>query len=93
VPRKTGRRRHIPQRTCVGCMKVLPKRSMVRIVKSPHGVVIDPTGKLTGRGAYLHEIRSCWENGLNGTLARALKTELTPSERDLLMSYAESLPE
>lgn len=93
VPRKTGRRRHIPQRTCVGCKKVLSKRSLVRIVKSPQGIVIDPTGKLAGRGAYLHEIRSCWENGLKGALEKALKTELTPEERDQLMNYAVSLPE
>jgi predicted RNA-binding protein YlxR (DUF448 family) len=74
-------------------MKVLPKRSMVRIVNSPQGVVIDPTGKLAGRGAYLHEIRSCWESGLHGALAKALKTELTPGERASLMNYAVSLPE
>jgi predicted RNA-binding protein YlxR (DUF448 family) len=93
VPRKTGRRRHIPQRTCVGCMKVLSKRSLVRIVKSPQGVIIDPTGKLAGRGAYLHEIRSCWDKGLRGSLEKALKVELTPEERVRLMSYAVSLPE
>jgi len=93
VTRKTAKRKHIPQRTCVGCMKVLPKRSMIRIVNSPQGVVIDPTGKMAGRGAYLHELRSCWEHGLNGALAKALKRELTPEERDRLLNYAVSLPE
>jgi len=93
VPRKTGKRRHIPQRTCVGCREILPKRSMVRIVRSPQGVVIDPTGKLSGRGAYLHELRTCWESGLKGALANALKIELTPEERERLMNYAVSLPE
>ena len=93
MPRKTGKRRHIPQRTCVGCREVLPKRSMIRIVRSPLGVVIDPSGKLAGRGAYLHNLRSCWESGLKGSLASSLKTELTPEERDRLMNYAVSLPE
>jgi predicted RNA-binding protein YlxR (DUF448 family) len=93
VPRKTGKRRHIPHRTCVGCREILPKRSMVRIVRSPQGVVIDPTGKLAGRGAYLHEMRTCWESGLKGALANALKTELTPEEREHLLNYAVSLPE
>jgi len=93
MPRKTGRRRHIPQRTCVGCMKVLSKYTLVRIVKSPQGIVIDPTGKMTGRGAYLHEMRICWEKGLHGALEKALRTELTPEERDRLMNYAVSLPE
>ena len=93
MPRKTGKKRHIPQRTCVACREILPKRSMVRIVRSPQGVVIDPTGKLAGRGAYLHVLRSCWENGLKGALASALKTELTPEEHERLMNYAVSLPE
>ncbi len=66
---------------------------MVRIVRSPQGVVIDPTGKLAGRGAYLHGLRSCWDAGLKGALANALKTELTPEERERLMNYAVSLPE
>jgi predicted RNA-binding protein YlxR (DUF448 family) len=93
VPRKAGRRRHIPQRTCVACREVLPKRSMIRVVRSLQGVVIDPTGKLAGRGAYLHLQRSCWERGMKGALESALKVELTPEERDQLMSYALSLPE
>jgi predicted RNA-binding protein YlxR (DUF448 family) len=93
VPRKTGRRRHIPQRTCVGCRQVLPKRSMVRIVRNPDGVFIDPTGKFAGRGAYLHDLRSCWENGLKGSLESALKTTLTPEERERFLTYAGSLPD
>jgi predicted RNA-binding protein YlxR (DUF448 family) len=66
---------------------------MIRIVRSPQGVMIDPTGKLAGRGAYLHLQRSCWERGMKGALADALKTELTPEERERLMNYAVSLPE
>lgn len=93
MPRKTGKKRHIPQRTCVGCREVLSKRSMVRIVRSPQGIVIDSTGKLAGRGAYLHMQRSCWENGLKGAIASALKVELTPEERERLMNYAISLVE
>lgn len=93
MPRKTGKKRHIPQRTCVACREVLPKRSLIRIVRSPQGVVIDPTGKLAGRGAYLHLQRSCWERGLKGALASALKVELTLDERERLTSYALSIPD
>jgi len=92
VPRRTAKRKHIPQRTCVGCHQVRPKRSMVRIVRGVQGVVIDPTGKLAGRGAYLHDLRFCWENGLKGALEGALKTTLTPEERERLANYAGSLP-
>jgi predicted RNA-binding protein YlxR (DUF448 family) len=66
---------------------------MIRIVRSPQGVVIDPTGKLAGRGAYLHLLRSCWERGLKGALSGALKVEITPEERERLMNYAASLPD
>lgn len=93
MPQKTVRRKHVPQRTCVGCRAVLPKRSLIRIVRRPEGVEVDSTGKRTGRGAYLHDQRSCWERGLKGALAHALKTELTPQDRDLLLAYMATLPE
>jgi len=93
VSQKTGKRKHIPQRTCVGCRDVLPKRSLIRIVRSPTGVQIDPTGKMAGRGAYLHNLRSCWERGLKGALASALKTELTNEERERLVAFSASLPD
>ncbi len=83
----------MPQRTCVGCRAVLPKRTLVRIVKRPEGVQIDPTGKLAGRGAYLHDKRSCWDRGLNGAIAHALKTELTLQDKERLISFAAGLPE
>jgi uncharacterized protein len=85
------RQKHIPHRTCVGCHEVKPKRSMIRIVRSLSGVHIDPTGKLPGRGAYLHDQRSCWEKGLKGALAHALKTELTPEERQELVAFVQTL--
>jgi len=92
VTKKTGRRKHVPQRTCVGCREVLAKRSLVRIVRTPHGVVVDSTGKLAGRGAYLHDKRSCWERGLSGALAQSLKTELAEEDREQLLAYMETLP-
>jgi uncharacterized protein len=88
----TKRVKHLPQRTCVGCRETLSKRSLVRIVRTPQGVQVDPTGKLAGRGAYLHDRQSCWERGLKGALAHALKTELTQSERAQLDEFARSLP-
>ena len=71
---------------------VLPKRSLIRIVRTPEGVRIDPTGKLAGRGAYLHDRRSCWERGLKGALTHALKTDLTAGERERLVSFMVTLP-
>ncbi len=85
--------KHVPQRTCVGCREVLPKRKMVRIVRTANGVQVDPTGKLAGRGAYLHDRRKCWERGLKGALAHALKATLTADDRVRLEDFMNSLPD
>ncbi len=92
--KKTGKHtRHVPQRTCVGCRQVLPKRTLIRIVRTSEGVQIDPSGKLPGRGAYLHDSQSCWQCGLKGALANALKTNLTEKDREELSSFMAGLPE
>ena len=89
----TQRVKHIPQRTCVGCREVLSKRQMVRVVRTANGVQVDPTGKLAGRGSYLHDRRECWERGLKGTLENALKIKLTADDRAGLMMFMETLPQ
>jgi uncharacterized protein len=91
--KKSSKSRHIPQRTCVGCRLVLPKRALIRVVRSLQGVIVDPTGKAAGRGAYLHNRRSCWERGLKGGLAHALKTDLTDQELERLKAFSMTLPE
>jgi uncharacterized protein len=83
----------VPQRTCVGCRQTLAKRGMIRIVRTPEGVRVDPTGKVPGRGAYLHDRRVCWEHGLKGALAHALKIELSVADRELLSNFMQTLPE
>jgi len=83
--------KHIPQRTCVGCREVLEKRSLIRIVRTEEGIKIDPSGKLNGRGAYLHEQRSCWETGMKGSLEHALKVELSEADRALLQEHLSKL--
>lgn len=83
--------KHVPQRTCVGCREVLPKRRMIRIVRTAEGVRVDPTSKMAGRGAYLHDRRECWERGLKGALANALKTTLSVEERANLEEFMSTL--
>jgi predicted RNA-binding protein YlxR (DUF448 family) len=66
---------------------------MVRLVRRPESVQVDPTGKLAGRGAYLHNRRSCWEKGLKGPLAHALKTTLTTEDTQRLYQFMQTLLE
>ena len=88
---KGPRRKHIPQRTCIGCREILPKRSLIRIVRSQDGVRVDLTGKMSGRGAYLHDRRLCWLRGMKGALAHALKVELTAEDIDRLNEFIATL--
>ena len=44
----------IPMRRCVVSGQSFPKKELLRIVKTPDGkIVVDPTGKLNGKGAYI----------------------------------------
>jgi len=87
------RRKHIPQRTCVGCRSVLAKRELIRLVRTSNGILVDISGKQAGRGAYLHNQRSCWELGIKTGLERALKTTLTPEDKERLTQHMLTLPE
>jgi predicted RNA-binding protein YlxR (DUF448 family) len=69
----------------------MPKRSLIRIVRTAEGVQIDPSGKLPGRGAYLHDQRACWEKGMRGALAKALNTEITAEDQERLRAFMQEL--
>ena len=86
-----ARRKHKPQRMCVACRKSQDKRSLIRIVRSPDGVYVDATGKISGRGAYLHADPACWEVGMKRSLEKALKTSFTERDRERLLSDLVSL--
>ncbi len=85
--------RRQPQRTCVACRRTDSKRGFVRLVRTPEGgVVVDPTGKTPGRGAYLCRRAACWRAALeNGAIGRALKVELGTEERARIQEYAVEL--
>lgn len=76
------RPKHKPQRTCIICREVKDKRDLIRVVRTPAGqLIVDPTGKANGRGAYLCRQTDCWEKSLQKQrLAQALKITLTPEE-------------
>lgn len=74
--------RRLPTRTCVACRTERQKRDLLRIVRAPDGTVtLDPSGKATGRGAYLCSDAVCW------TLARRRRS----IERALAVASSEAL--
>ena len=81
--------RKIPMRKCVASNEMKPKKEMIRIVRSKEGdVAIDPTGKLSGRGAYLSMepeiVQLSWDNKV---LDRVLATKLDDSFYQELLDY------
>jgi predicted RNA-binding protein YlxR (DUF448 family) len=88
------RPKHVPRRTCIACRTAAPKRSFVRVVRTPTGeVVVDPTGKKSGRGASICGTRACWEKALAGSLLdRALRVQVRDDDRAALRAFAATLP-
>ena len=81
--------KHVPQRTCVGCRQVKARRELIRLVRVSDGSVeVDIGGKRVGRGAYLCRSPECWETVLKtGRLGHALRTSITPDNREKLAKY------
>ena len=85
-----ARNKHKPQRMCVACRQSQDKKSLVRLVRTPERVVVDQTGKLAGRGAYLHADPDCWERGVKKNIEKALNTSLDETNRAELLNYQDS---
>jgi len=90
--KKKARRQ--PQRTCVGCREVKAKRELTRIVRLSDGhVVVDPTGKLPGRGAYICARRECWQRAVERrAIERALKSQIMIEDRAAMAAFFQELP-
>lgn len=72
---------HKRQRTCIVCRATEAKSSLLRMVRTPEGIVtFDPTGKMNGRGAYVCSV-SCLEKALaSKRLDSALRTKVTDED-------------
>ena len=78
--------RKIPQRQCVGCRTMTDKRELVRIVKTREGeIVLDTTGKKSGRGAYVCRNPECLRKARKSrALERAFETAIPAEVYDAL---------
>jgi len=70
--------RKIPQRKCVGCNESHDKKELLRIVRTPDGQILtDPTGKLSGRGAYICKKADCLRRAKKaGRLEKNLEVQI-----------------
>lgn len=71
----------IPMRSCIVTREKLPKGELLRVVKSPTGeVLVDTTGKINGRGAYIkRDIEVLEKAKKSKILERILETEISDS--------------
>ncbi|MBE6683412.1 MAG: YlxR family protein [Ruminococcaceae bacterium] len=81
-----------PMRKCIGCNEMKDKRELIRIVRNSEGVMnVDPSGKLSGRGAYICKCTDCFDAAVKAKrLERAFKTRI-PDE--IYTSLREALSE
>ena len=84
--------RKTPQRSCISCRKVFDKKDLLRIVRTPKGeVTVDPTGKMSGRGAYICSDPECIKKQLSGKgrLASNLNTVISPEQQEKIKKDVE----
>ena len=76
----------IPQRQCMGCRERKEKKALIRVVRTPEGVVcLDFSGKLNGRGAYLCPDPDCLKKAQKAkSLERNLEVEIPDAVYDRL---------
>lgn len=84
-------RKKIPMRKCVATGEMKPKKELIRIVRSKDGEVsLDPTGKKSGRGAYLTLDRDIIELAKKkNVLANHLSTQIDASLYEQLLELVD----
>ncbi len=82
----------IPQRQCVGCRAMKDKKSLLRLVKTPEGdILLDATGKKSGRGAYVCPDSECLKKARKSrALERALETAIPDAVYEALVQQMEA---
>lgn len=80
------KQRKIPLRKCVACQEMKPKKELIRVVRTPDDqILIDLTGKKSGRGAYLCGKAECFRLAKKSkAFDRALKQNVSPDIYDQL---------
>ncbi|MDQ0416882.1 MULTISPECIES: RNase P modulator RnpM [Thermoactinomycetaceae] len=87
------KQKKIPLRKCIASQEMFPKKSLIRIVRTPDNeVLIDPTSKKSGRGAYLCAKEDYIDLAQKRkAIERALKVQIDPALYDQLREYAKTV--
>ncbi|MBR5343333.1 MAG: YlxR family protein [Oscillospiraceae bacterium] len=82
----------IPMRQCLGCREHKAKRDLIRVVRSPEGVIsLDFRGKAPGRGAYVCPQPDCLKKAIRArAIERALDCAIPPEVYEQLEKQMEA---
>ena len=82
----------IPMRQCLGCREMKPKKELIRVVRSPEGLIsLDFKGKAPGRGAYLCRSGECLKKAVKSkALERAFSAQIPQDVYDRLQREMEA---
>ena len=83
----------IPLRQCIGCGESKSKKEMIRILKTEtEGVILDPTGRKNGRGAYICPSSECLKKAIKSRgLDRSFKMQVPKEVYETLKKEMEQL--
>lgn len=81
-----------PLRQCTGCGEMKPKKELVRIVKTPEGaVLLDRSGKVNGRGAYVCKSAECYKKAVKARrLEKAFSMQIPEAVSEQIIKEIES---
>ena len=83
----------IPLRQCIGCGESKSKKEMNRILKTEtEGIILDPTGRKNGRGAYICPSSECLKKAIKSRgLDRSFKMQVPKEVYETLKKEMEQL--
>ena len=81
--------KHYPERMCVACRTMQPKKNLIRVVKTgDEKIFVDNSGKANGRGAYICNNKDCFNKAIKSrALNRAFKCEVSKETMQELSSF------
>lgn len=63
----------------------------MRLVRTSEGVQADPSGKMDGRGAYIHANQECLHKAMKGNLEKSLQVSISAKDRETLEKVGKKL--
>ena len=87
------KQKKIPMRQCLGCNEHKPKKDMLRVLRTPDGeILLDFTGKKSGRGAYICYDAKCLKKArkskrIEGNLEMSIPEEIYDRMESELEGY------